>query len=58
MLAFRRDPGFMCMVNFGDKPAQVADGLVPDGAVVVLASGPLDADGRIPGGTAVWYARG
>jgi alpha-glucosidase len=58
LLAFRRDPGFMCVVNLGDKPAQVADGLLPDGAVVVLASGPIDADGRIPDATAVWYARG
>jgi hypothetical protein len=35
VLAFRRDPGFACVVNVGDKPA----------------------DGRVPGATAVWYAR-
>ena len=58
MLAFRREPGFMCVVNLGDKPAQVADGLLPDGAVAVLASGPIDADDWIPDATAVWYAWG
>jgi hypothetical protein len=47
----------VCVVNLGDKPAQVADGLLPDGAVAVLASGPIDADGWIPDTTAVWYAR-
>jgi hypothetical protein len=36
----------------------VADGLLPDGAVAVLASGPIDADGWIPDATAVWYAWG
>jgi alpha-glucosidase len=55
LLAFHREPGFACVVNLGDKPAQVADGLLPAGAVVALASGPIDADGRIPGATAVWY---
>jgi alpha-glucosidase len=58
LLAFRREPGFACVMNLGDKSAQVADGLFPDGAVVVLASGPIDADGRVPGATAVWYAWG
>jgi len=56
LLAFRREPGFVCVVNLGDKPAQLADGLLPDGAVAVLASGPIDADGWIPDATAVWYA--
>jgi alpha-glucosidase len=56
LLAFRREPGFVCVVNLGDKPAQVADGLLPDGAVAVLASGPIDDDGWIPDATAVWYA--
>ena len=58
LLAFRREPGFVCVVNLGDKPAHVADGLLPDGAVAVLASGPIDADGWIPDATAVWYAWG
>jgi alpha-glucosidase len=57
LLAFRREPGFLCVVNVGDKPAHVAEHLVPDGAVVVLASGPIDAASRIPGATAVWFAR-
>ena len=58
VLAFRREPGFVCVVNLGDKPADVPEGLLPDGAVVVLASGPMDADGRIPGAAAVWYVWG
>jgi alpha-glucosidase len=55
VLAFRREPGFVCVVNLGDKPADVPEGLLPNGAVVALASGPIDADGRVPGTAAVWY---
>jgi len=57
LLAFRREPGFMCVVNLGDKPAHVARELLPEGAVVILASGPVDAGGEIPGATAAWYAQ-
>jgi alpha-glucosidase len=57
LLAFRREPGFLCVVNLADRPADVAKELIPTGAGVVLASGPIDADGRIPGATAVWFAR-
>jgi len=57
LLAFRREPGFMCVVNLGHKPAHVARELLPEGAVVILASGPVDAGGEIPGATAAWYAQ-
>ena len=56
LLAFRREPGFMCVVNLGDKPAHVARELLPEGTIV-LASGPVDAGGEIPGATAAWYAQ-
>jgi alpha-glucosidase len=58
MLAFRRDPGFVCLVNLGDEPAQVPQGLLPEGAVAALASAPIDTGGQIPGATAVWYLWG
>jgi alpha-glucosidase len=54
VLAFRRDPGFVCVVNVGDEPAPAPDA-VRDGALL-LASDPLEADGRLPGATAAWYA--
>ncbi|WP_331272710.1 glycoside hydrolase family 13 protein [Motilibacter deserti] len=55
VLAFRREPGFVCVVNFGPDPAPIPDELLADGEVL-LASAPLDGDGTIPGDTAVWYA--
>jgi alpha-glucosidase len=52
VVAFRREPGFVCVVNVGDKPSE------PPAEVarlrVVLASGSLDGQ-RIPGATTVWY---
>ncbi|MCC6496122.1 MAG: glycoside hydrolase family 13 protein [Propionibacteriaceae bacterium] len=47
-LAFRRDPGFGCWVNFGPEPLAL-----PQGAEVVLASGELVA-GELPADTAAW----
>jgi hypothetical protein len=38
----------------GDEPAPAPDA-VRDGALL-LASDPLEADGRLPGATAAWYA--
>jgi hypothetical protein len=35
----------------------VARELLPEGTVVILASGPVDAGGEIPGATAAWYAQ-
>ena len=54
MLAFRRDPGFVCVVNVGDEPAAPPDA-VRDGALL-LASDPLPPDGTLPGKTSAWYA--
>ncbi|MEA2685725.1 MAG: alpha-glucosidase [Actinomycetota bacterium] len=54
MLAFRRGPGFTCVVNVGDEPVERPPDVGP-GAPVLLASGPLPDGGRIPGSTAVWY---
>jgi alpha-glucosidase len=53
VLAFRRDPGFVCVVNVGDEPAAPPDA-VRDGSLL-LSSDPLEADGRLPGATAAWY---
>jgi alpha-glucosidase len=48
VLAFRRDPGFACVVNLGAEPVAL-----PEGAEVLLASGDL-VEGRLPSDTAVW----
>jgi alpha-glucosidase len=47
VLAFARGPGFACVVNLGTTPVPL-----PDGATVLLASGP--ADGVVGPDTAVW----
>ena len=49
VVAFRREPGFLCAVNCGSTPAPL-----PVGSVL-LASGPLDGD-ELPPDTAVWLA--
>ena len=54
-VAFHRDPGFACVVNIGDRTLAIPDELLRNGEVL-LASGPLGEDGRIPGATAVWLA--
>ena len=54
VLAFRRDPGFVCVVNVGGDPAPPPDA-VRDGALL-LSSDPLEPDGSLPGATAAWYA--
>jgi alpha-glucosidase len=58
MLAFRREPGFVCLTNVGDEPADLPREVVGGSAVVLLSSGPTDPDGWLPGATAVWYATG
>jgi alpha-glucosidase len=50
VLAFTRGPGFACAVNLGTETVKVS---VP--GRVVVASGPLGADGRIPADTAAWF---
>jgi alpha-glucosidase len=54
LLAFRRDPGFVCVVNVGGEPAPPPDA-VRDGALLA-SSDPLEPDGRLPGATSAWYA--
>jgi alpha-glucosidase len=50
-LAFARDPGFACVVNVSAEEVRL-----PDGARVILASGPLTGDGAVGPDTAVWVA--
>ena len=53
VLAFRREPGFVCVVNLGADPAPLPE--AAHGLPVILASGPLPDDGTLPGDTAVWF---
>jgi alpha-glucosidase len=48
VLAFAR-AGALCLVNLADTPADL-----PAHTALLLASGPLDPDGRLPKDTAVW----
>ncbi len=48
VLAFAREPGFECWVNLGEVPLPL-----PHGRLLV-ASGPLNEDGSLPGDTAAW----
>jgi alpha-glucosidase len=50
VLSFARDPGFRCVVNLSAEP------VASPGGMVLLASGPLADDGRLPPDTAVWVA--
>ena len=52
VLAFDREPGFTCVVNFGGEPVAL-----PAGARALLASGALTGEGGLPQDTAVWLAR-
>ena len=51
-LAFRREPGFVCVLNVGDRPAEVPEAV--RGLTPLLASGPVDGD-TLPTGTGAWY---
>jgi alpha-glucosidase len=46
---FARDPGFLCVVNVSAEPISL-----PEGSTVILGSGPLTVDGRVPADTTVW----
>jgi alpha-glucosidase len=48
-LVFARDPNFLCVVNVSAEPVGV-----PDGSTVLLSSGPLSVDGRVPADTTTW----
>ncbi len=54
LLAFRRPPGFVCVVNFGDRPMTIPAG-VADGLEVLLSSEPLLHPGELPADSAVWF---
>jgi len=51
VLAFAREPGFECWVNFGEEPVPL-----PAGSTVLVASGPLATDGSLPTDTAAWVS--
>ena len=51
-IAFRREPGFACLVNLSADPLPLLAG-----STVVLASGQLTDGNRIPADTAVWLTR-
>jgi len=50
VLAFRRDPGFVCLVNLSDEPVAL-----PEGASVLLASVPVAE--KLPVDGAVWLGQ-
>ncbi|MEV6504584.1 glycoside hydrolase family 13 protein [Streptomyces sp. NPDC051642] len=49
VLAFARAEGVICVVNLADTPADL-----PSQARLLLTSGPLDDQGRLPRDTAAW----
>ncbi|MFG2937595.1 glycoside hydrolase family 13 protein [Streptomyces sp. NPDC048282] len=49
VLAFSRDEGVTCVVNLGAAPAEL-----PAHTELLLTSGPLDDEGRLPQDTAAW----
>jgi alpha-glucosidase len=51
VLAFERGPGLVVVVNLGREPVE----LPPQAGELLLASGPLDADGRLPADTGGWW---
>jgi alpha-glucosidase len=51
-IGFTREPGFGCLVNLPADPLAL-----PTGWQILLASGPLTDDGRIPADTALWLTR-
>ena len=54
LLAFRRPPGFVCVVNFGDQPMTIPAG-VADGLEVLLSTEPLRRPDELPADSAVWF---
>ncbi|MDX3234734.1 glycoside hydrolase family 13 protein [Streptomyces sp. ME03-5709C] len=49
VLAFRREGGFACVLNLSADPVPL-----PAHRQLLMASGPLAADGRLPGDVCVW----
>ncbi|RKS73801.1 alpha-glucosidase [Motilibacter peucedani] len=56
VLAFVREPGFLCVANTGAQPAAVP--AQARGARVLVSSSPVEEDGVVPADTTVWYATG
>ncbi|MEU8006590.1 glycoside hydrolase family 13 protein [Catellatospora sp. NPDC049111] len=52
VLAFRREPGVVVVVNIADRAVDLSE-LALTGEIL-LSSGPLHTDGRIPADTTVW----
>ncbi|GAQ53291.1 glycoside hydrolase family 13 protein [Streptomyces acidiscabies] len=50
VLAFRREPGFVCVVNLSGEPHEL-----PEHAEILLTSGPIEGDALAPD-QAVWLA--
>jgi alpha-glucosidase len=50
-LMFTREPGFACIVNLSAEPLAP-----PRRSELLIASGRLDAAGRIPADTAAWLS--
>ena len=50
-LAFAREPAFVCIVNVSADPVAP-----PRSSELLMSSGPLETDGRIPADTAAWLA--
>ncbi|MBV9804731.1 MAG: DUF3459 domain-containing protein, partial [Solirubrobacterales bacterium] len=50
-LAFAREPGFACLVNISGGPVAP-----PAGSELLISSGPLSSDGRVPADTAAWFS--
>jgi alpha-glucosidase len=50
-LAFARETGFVCVVNVSADPVPT-----PDGGALLLSSGALTDDGRVPPDAAAWFA--
>ena len=53
-LAFRREPGVVCVVRVEDEPVDLPPGLLA-GYEVALASAPGATPAHVPGDTTVWY---
>jgi len=51
-LTFAREPGFACIANMSAEPIPL-----PAGVRLLIASGPLTKDGRVPPDTTVWLAQ-
>lgn len=54
-LTFDRGDGLLCAVNFDPDPLPLPEGF--GAAEVVLSSGRLTDEGRLPADTAVWLRR-